>query len=75
MNKPESKAELQAQPRLQAEPNQRKWSVNDIAGLARSLGEIDPAKYVDEQAEHAYAEALVKWPVMSRLMGLVKDHE
>ncbi|MEC5407294.1 hypothetical protein VOM14_17255 [Paraburkholderia sp. MPAMCS5] len=60
---------------MQAQPNQRKWSVNDIAGLARTLGEIDPSKYVDEQAEHAYAEALVKWPVMSRLMGLVKGHE
>ncbi|MEZ2309441.1 MULTISPECIES: hypothetical protein [Paraburkholderia] len=69
MNKPE----LQSAQEPKQEPTQRRWSVNDIAGLARSLPEIDPSKYVDEQAEHAYAHALVKWPVMARLMGLVKE--
>lgn len=44
--------------------------VNDIAGLARHVPELDPARYVDEQARHAYFDALSKWPVLARLMGL-----
>jgi hypothetical protein len=68
-----NKPELQPAQESEREPKHRRWSVNDIAGLARSLPEIDPSKYVDEQAEHAYAHALVEWPVMARLMGLVKE--
>ena len=59
-------------PPLQPEKNGRQWLVNDIAGLSRSVTEIDPSKYVDEQAEDAYEQALAKWPVMTRLMGLGK---
>ncbi len=62
MNKPPS----------QPERNGRQWLVNDIAGLSQSVTEIDPSKYVDEQAEDAYEHALAKWPVMGRLMGLTK---
>ena len=47
------------------------WLVSDIGGLARRLPEVDPAKYFDEQAKEAYEEALVKWPVLAKLMGLV----
>jgi len=59
-------------PALQPELNRRQWLLNDIAGLSRSVTEIDPSKYVDEQAEDGYAQALEKWPVMGRLMGLSK---
>jgi hypothetical protein len=44
--------------------------LNDIAGLARHVPEVDPAGYFDEQARQAYEEALVKWPLLARLMGL-----
>jgi hypothetical protein len=47
--------------------------VNDISGLARRVPGLDPAKYFDEQAKQAYEDALVKWPVLARLMGLVND--
>ncbi|MGY6164125.1 hypothetical protein [Paraburkholderia strydomiana] len=57
---------------LRPEQNGRQWLVNDIAGLSQAVTEIDPSKYVDEQAEDAYEQALAKWPVMGRLMGLVK---
>ncbi|HEV3105047.1 MAG TPA: hypothetical protein VGZ01_05100 [Trinickia sp.] len=50
-----------------------RWPVNDIAGLARHVPELDPATYFDEQARQTYEEALVKWPVLARLMGLVPD--
>lgn len=49
------------------------WPVNDIGGLAREVPEVDPRRYFDEQARLAYEEALVKWPVLARLMGLVDD--
>jgi hypothetical protein len=47
--------------------------LNDIEGLARHVPEVDPAGYFDEQARQAYEEALVKWPLLARLMGLVKE--
>jgi hypothetical protein len=49
------------------------WPVNDIGGLAREVPEVDPRRYFDEQARLAYEEALVKWPVLARLMGLVGE--
>lgn len=49
------------------------WPVNDIGGLAREVPEVDPRRYFDEQARLAYEEALVKWPVLARLMGLRGD--
>lgn len=55
------------------ETNGPSWPVNDIGGLARSVPEVDPRTYFDEQARLAYEEALVKWPVLARLMGLVGD--
>jgi hypothetical protein len=51
------------------------WPVNDIGGLAREVPEVDPRRYFDEQARLAYEEALVKWPVLARLMGLVGEDE
>jgi hypothetical protein len=51
----------------------RGWPINDIGGLAREVPEVDPRRYFDEQARLAYEEALVKWPVLARLMGLVGD--
>ena len=47
------------------------WPVDDITGLGRRLPEIDPARYFDEQARESYQHALVKWPVLARLMKLV----
>jgi hypothetical protein len=47
--------------------------LNDIAGLSRHVPEVDPAGYFDEQARQAYEEALVKWPLLARLMGLVGE--
>lgn len=47
------------------------WPVDDITGLGRRLPEIDPARYFDEQARESYRHALVKWPVLARLMKLV----
>ena len=52
------------------ETNGRGWPINDIGGLARHVPEVDPSRYFDEQARLAYEEALVKWPVLARLMGL-----
>lgn len=49
------------------------WPVNDIGGLAREVPEVDPRQYFDEQARLAYEDALVKWPVLARLMGLVDE--
>lgn len=46
---------------------------NDVLGLARNVPEFDPLRYFDEQARQAYGEALVKWPVLARLMGLTED--
>lgn len=43
---------------------------HDIAGLARHVREIDPARYLDEQARLAYRTALKRWPVLAKLMGL-----
>jgi hypothetical protein len=51
------------------------WPVSDIGGLAREVPEVDPRRYFDEQARLAYEEALVKWPVLARLMGLAGDGE
>nr|WP_240324587.1 hypothetical protein [Trinickia diaoshuihuensis] len=55
------------------ETNGRGWPINDIGGLARHVPEVDPSRYFDEQARLAYEEALVKWPVLARLMGLAGD--
>ncbi len=55
------------------EANGGGWPVNAIGGLAREVPEVDPRRYFDEQARLAYEEALVKWPVLARLMGLVGD--
>ncbi|WP_245964814.1 hypothetical protein [Trinickia dinghuensis] len=49
------------------------WPINDIGGLARHVPEVDPRQYFDEQARLAYEDALVKWPVLARLMGLVDE--
>ncbi|GLU33885.1 hypothetical protein WKR88_17015 [Trinickia caryophylli] len=46
---------------------------DDIGGLARHAPEFDPAQYVDEQALQALDDALVKWPLLARLMGLAGD--
>ncbi|MDN7673682.1 hypothetical protein QZM22_14440 [Burkholderia oklahomensis] len=43
---------------------------NDIAVLARHVPQIDPARYLDEQARLAYRGALDRWPVLAKLMGL-----
>ncbi|AGK51192.1 hypothetical protein BTI_4055 [Burkholderia thailandensis MSMB121] len=43
---------------------------NDIAGLARRVREIDPSRYLDEQARLAYHDALDRWPLLAKLMGL-----
>ena len=51
------------------------WPINDIGGLARHVPEVDASQYFDEQARLAYEEALVKWPVLARLMGLVGEVE
>jgi hypothetical protein len=53
----------------------RGWPINDIGGLARHVPEVDPRQYFDEQARLAYEEALVKWPVLAQLMGLVGDDD
>jgi hypothetical protein len=50
-------------------------AVDDISGLARRLPEIDPASYFDGQAREAYRQALVKWPVLARMMKLVARDE
>ncbi|HTH77277.1 MAG TPA: hypothetical protein VL635_23055 [Trinickia sp.] len=55
------------------ETNGTGWPVNDIGGLAREVPEVDPRRYFDEQARVAYEDALVKWPVLARLMGLVDE--
>lgn len=47
------------------------WPVDDITGLGRRLPEVDPARYLDEQARESYQLSLVKWPVLARLMKLV----
>jgi hypothetical protein len=43
---------------------------NDVLGLARHLPALDPERYVDEQARRAYDDALERWPVLAKLMGL-----
>ncbi len=43
---------------------------NDVTGLARHAPGFDPARYVDEQARREYVDALVKWPLLAKLMGL-----
>ncbi len=57
------------------EPNGPGWPLNDIGALARHVPEIDPSRYFDEQARLAYEQALVKWPVLARLMGLVQAQQ
>ncbi|SEI71264.1 hypothetical protein [Paraburkholderia diazotrophica] len=47
---------------------------HDIDGLVRHVPEVDPARYVDEQARGAYEDALVRWPVLARLMKLEGDN-
>lgn len=54
------------------ESNGPGWPLSDIGGLARHVPEVDPSRYFDEQARLAYEEALVKWPVLARLMGLAQ---
>jgi hypothetical protein len=51
------------------------WPINDIGGLSRHVPEVDPRQYFDEQARLAYEDALVKWPVLARLMGLIGEVE
>ncbi|PTB17814.1 hypothetical protein C9I57_26760 [Trinickia symbiotica] len=53
--------------------NARGWPLNDIRGLASHVPEVDPCHYFDEQTRLAYKEALVKWPVLARLMGLMDE--
>ncbi len=48
-------------------------SGHDIDGLASHVPEVDPARYIDEQARAAYEDALVRWPVLARLMNLVGE--
>ncbi|AHI75619.1 hypothetical protein [Burkholderia thailandensis] len=43
---------------------------NDIVGLACHVREIDPPRYLDAQARLAYRDALDRWPVLAKLMGL-----
>ncbi|KVM81214.1 hypothetical protein [Burkholderia stagnalis] len=43
---------------------------NDVIGLAHHLPALDPDRYVDEQARRAYVDALERWPVLAKLMGL-----
>jgi hypothetical protein len=43
---------------------------NDIEGLAQHVPEVHRVRYFDEQAHQAYEEALARWPLLARLMGL-----
>ena len=54
------------------EANGGGWPVNDIGGLAREVPEVDTRRYFDEQARLSDEEALVKWPVLARRVGLVR---
>ncbi|MFM0205406.1 hypothetical protein PQR53_36920 [Paraburkholderia fungorum] len=56
---------------LEAKVQASGWPVDDITGLGRRLPEVDPARYLDEQARESYQLSLVKWPVLARLMKLV----
>ncbi|WP_233850387.1 hypothetical protein [Paraburkholderia sp. HD33-4] len=49
----------------------RGWPVDDISGLALRLPEVEPRRYFDAQAQGAYQQSLLKWPVLARLMNLV----
>ena len=46
------------------------WPVNDLHGLAQRLPEFDVHTYYDEQARRAYEGALLRCPVLARLLGL-----
>ena len=46
------------------------WPVNDLHGLAQRLPEFDVHSYYDEQARRAYEGALLRCPVLARLLGL-----
>ncbi|KVK75793.1 hypothetical protein WS91_17230 [Burkholderia sp. MSMB1498] len=43
---------------------------NDLTGLTQYVAGFDAGHYVDEQAQRIYEDALVKWPLLARLMGL-----
>ncbi|PRF45460.1 hypothetical protein [Burkholderia multivorans] len=45
---------------------------NDVLGFARHVPAFDPERYVDEQARRAYVDALARWPVLAKLMGLTR---
>ncbi|MCC8391033.1 hypothetical protein LJ656_00400 [Paraburkholderia sp. MMS20-SJTR3] len=47
------------------------WPLDDISGLAQRLPEVEPRRYFDAQAQDAYRQALLKWPVLARLMTLL----
>ncbi|WP_233800642.1 hypothetical protein [Paraburkholderia sp. HP33-1] len=51
------------------------WPVDDISGLALRLPEVEPRRYFDAQAQEAYQQSLLKWPVLARLMNLVPHDE
>jgi hypothetical protein len=53
----------------------RSAPANDIIGLAQHVPELDPGRYLDEQARLAYEDALAKWPALARLIGLVGPSE
>ncbi len=55
---------------MNAQNEAARWPQHDIEGLVRQLPEVDASLYVDEQAREAYEAALVRWPVLARLMGL-----
>jgi len=46
------------------------WPVDDLQGLAQRLPEFDVRTYYDEQAQRAYEGALLRCPVLARLLGL-----
>jgi hypothetical protein len=50
--------------------NDLSWPVNDLHGLAQRLPEFDVHTYYDEQARRAYEGALLRCPVLARLLGL-----
>lgn len=48
-----------------------RWAISDIEGLQVHLPEIDPARYYDRREHGALQNAIVSWPALAQLMGLV----
>jgi len=50
---------------------EERWAISDIEGLQVHLPEIDPARYYDRREHSALQIAIVSWPALAQLMGLV----